>query len=99
MFTSEGEWTTGLIKYKSQARQFRLTFDVVIPAEKWNGTQNPSFIPGDPLMNDKLITEIEFLIEDVKGDVIDTPYIYAKVSPPIKKNNSTDLKISLSLDF
>lgn len=99
LFTSEGEWTTGLIKYKSQANQYRLSFQVIVPAEKWNGTQNPSFNAGDPLMNEKLITEVEFLIEDSSGNTIDSPYIYAKISPPVKKNNINDLIFNIELDF
>lgn len=99
LFTSEGEWTTGIIKYRSQAQQYRLTFEVTVPAAKWNGTQNPSFDPGDSLMNEKLITEIEFLIKDSTGTTIDSPYVYAKISPPIKKNNLADMVLSFSLDF
>lgn len=99
LFTSEGEWTVGLIKYKAQATQYNLTFTVNVPASKWNGTQNPSFEPGNNLMNEKLITELEFLVTDDNGNVVDSPYIYAKISPPIKKNNINDLSFSVGLDF
>lgn len=99
LFTSEGEWTIGLVKYKSHATQYRLTFDVNIPASKWNGTQNPTFESGNILMGDKLITEIEFLIDDGSGNVTDSPYIYAKIAPPLKKNNINDISLKLGLDF
>ena len=50
-------------------------------------------------MNEKLITEVEFLIEDSSGNTIDSPYIYAKISPPVKKNNINDLIFNIELDF
>lgn len=99
LFTSEGEWLKGLIKYKAQATQYRAEFQVTIPADKWNGTQNPSFEDGNQFMSDKLITEIEFLIDDISGSTIDSPYIYTKISPPIKKNNLTSLTFKVSIDF
>jgi hypothetical protein len=99
LFTSDGVWTIGLLKYQAIQNQYRLTFTVTVPAANWNGTQNPSFDPSDPLQGDKLISEIEFLIQDTLGNVIDSPYIYAKISPPLKKNNTNDLIIQVELDF
>jgi hypothetical protein len=99
LFTSDGIWTRGLLLYKAEQQQYRLTFTVNVPAANWNGTQNPTFVAGDPLMSDKLITEMEFLIKDANGNPIDTPYIYAKISPPIKKNNTNDLTLQIELDF
>lgn len=94
LFTGEGAWTLGMITHREHAKQYRLQLKFIIPADKWNGTTNPSFIVGDQFMKNKIISEIAFRVGDDEG-----PYIYAKVSPPISKNNSEDLTISATLDF
>jgi len=103
--TGDGIWTLGFLRYKQQAMQYRLTMRMPIPAGKWNGSTNPSYEPGNSLMKNKLITEVSFLIDDPNGSdtdpnaVIETPYIYGKISPALEKNNSTDLSIEVSIDF
>lgn len=105
LFAGNGIWTLGFLKYKQQAMQYRLTMRAPIPAGKWNGSTNPSYEPGNSLMKNKLITELSFLIDDPLGApndpnaVIETPYIYGKISPALEKNNSTDLSIEVSIDF
>lgn len=102
LFAANGVWTLGFIKYQQESEQYRLTLTVPVPAASWNGTTNPSFEPGNSLMSSKLITEVAFLIADPTGppgSVIANPYIYGKISPPLEKNNSTDLSIEISIDF
>jgi hypothetical protein len=99
LFTSEGMWLEGIVKFKEHAQQYRLTLNFVIPANKWNGTENLTFVVGDPDMTHKLISEVAFLIEDSNNNVLDNPYIYAKISPPLQKNNKLDITISFTLDF
>lgn len=101
LFASEGIWNIGVVQYKEVATQYKLRFQVVVPAEKWNSTYNPSFEAGNILMNDKFISEIEFLIDDPlnEGTPIDQPYVYAKIAPVIKKTNTNDIVISVEIDF
>ncbi len=96
LFTGEGEWLLGNVKYKEHAKQYRLTFDATIPADKWNGTQNPSFETGNLFMQNKFISEIAFTIN---RDTTGAPQVYAKMYPVIKKSNSSDVKIKVQLDF
>lgn len=101
LFTSENIWNLSLIKYKQAITQYKLTFEVVVPADKWNSTQNPSFESGNLLMTSKFISEIEFLIEDSSnlGEVIDSPYVYAKIAPVLKKTNEGNIVLRVELDF
>jgi len=105
LFAADGIWTIGFAKYKQQAQQYRLTMRMPIAAGKWNGSTNPSYEPGNSLMKNKLITEVEFLIDDPNGDpndpnsVIQAPYVYGKISPALEKNNQTDLSVEISIDF
>lgn len=101
LFTSEETWNIGVVQYKEVATQYKLQFQFIVPADKWNSTYNPSFEAGSILMTDKFISEIEFLIDDPThpGTPIDSPYIYAKVAPVIKKTNSNDIVISVEIDF
>ncbi len=101
LFTAENIWNIGLIKYKQSVTQYKLTFEVIVPADKWNSTQNPSYETGNLLMTSKFISEIEFLIEDANnlGDVIDSPYVYAKISPVLRKTNDSNIVLRIELDF
>jgi hypothetical protein len=99
IFTGEGKWVLGNIIWKEHAKQYRLTFDVTIPADKWNGTINKTFEPGNVLMPTKFISEIAFLITGNQQNVNDEPYVYAKVTPVIKKSNQADIKLKISVDF
>lgn len=96
-------WLPGFVKYKEVAKQFRLTFEVTVAADKWNGTTNPTFENGNPLMKEKLISEIAFLIKDLNvttnEKVNPAPYVYAKINPVIKKTNVSDIVIQISIDF
>ena len=96
LFTGMGEWVLGNFKWKEHAKQYRLTFDVTIPADKWNGTQNPSFETGNLFMMNKFISEIAFIIN---GDQSGAPQVYAKMFPVIKKSNQCDVKVKVQLDF
>ena len=99
---AKNPWTLGNVIWYEHQQQYRLSFEAKLLAQNWNGTTNPTFKPGT-VMKDKLISEIAFLISelDSKGNVVinDSPYIYAKINPPIKKSNATDMSIALNLDF
>lgn len=99
LLTGKNKWLIGNVFYHEQSEQYRLTFEVQLPADKWNGTTNPSYEPGNELMNSKLISEIAFLVADKSGNVEDAPYVYAKITPPLKKNNTSSMSIAVSLDF
>ena len=99
LFTALGKWTIGNLYYNQHENQYRLTFTILLPAANWNGTTNPSFVPGNNLMVSKLISEMALLIADANGIPIDLPEIYCKFSQAIAKNNGSDLCIECSLDF
>lgn len=99
LFTANNKWFLGNATWQSQVSKHRLSLEVTIEAEKWNGTTNPSFVPGDPLMDKKLISEIAFLIKDSNLITQDEPYIYGKISPPIQKDNLSDVRLLVTLDF
>ena len=97
LFTGEGSWLVGNVTHREQVDQYRMTFDYKIAAADWNGTTNPTFEAGNSFMPDKLVTEVAFLLD---ADTSTTkPYIYGKISPPLKKNNGSDLNIQISIDF
>lgn len=98
LFISELKWFTGLVGYRESSEQYRMTFEFNIPQDKWNGTTNPSFVPGDSFMTSKLITEVGFFIDDSLS-ISNSPYIYGKISPAIKKDNASSLTIQISVDF
>jgi hypothetical protein len=57
-------------------------------------------------MMDKLISEIAFVlssaqhaVNDTNGEPTDGPYVYAKITPVVKKTNSSDISLSISIDF
>lgn len=99
LFTGNNKWFLGNTGWKSQISKKRLTLEVTIEANKWNGTTNPSFITGDSLMDKKLISEIAFLIKDENLITQSEPYIYGKISPPIQKDNESDIRLQVTLDF
>jgi hypothetical protein len=98
LYTAAGAWLLGFIKYKPAATQYRASFDITIPANKWNSTTNPTFDPTNDLISDKLITEVGLLIQDDTESNV-KPMIYGKISPPIRKTNNDDLNITITLDF
>lgn len=105
LLTAANNWLIGIIRHKEEVEQYRLEFTVTIPASKWNTTVNPTFDVANN--NDKLITEIGFFIDDLTKpkttgggfEANPSPYVYAKISPPIKKNNQTDITFKASIDF
>jgi hypothetical protein len=99
LYTANGKWTIGNIYYNQHENQYRLTFTILLPAANFNGTTNPSFICGNNLMMNKLISEMAFLIADANNIPIDLPEIYCKFSQVVAKNNGSDLCIECSLDF
>lgn len=98
LFISEITWFTGNVVYREHAEQYRMTFEFNIAPDKWNGTTNPTFVAGDSFMTSKLISELGFFIDD-SSSIDNKPYIYGKISPPIKKDNSSSLTIQVSIDF
>lgn len=93
---AEGKWNLGNVIYKNEVKQNRTTLLIKVPADKWNGSTNPTFNSDMNLdKKSKYITEIA--IYDQTDD--SKPIIYAKVSPAIKKTSDLDLNIGLKLDF
>jgi len=99
---AKNPWLLGNVSWYEHQQQYRLSFEAKLLAQNWNGTTNPTFKPST-IMNEKLISEIAFLISEIdsKGNVVvnDSPYIYAKINPPINKTNTKDMSIALNLDF
>lgn len=92
--TSEGKWTLGNIKYKTEVEQYRSKLQIVVAAEEWNDTSNPSYDPNNEFITAKYISEVA--ICDSKSD---KPLIYSKIAPPIKKTSDLDLIINLTVDW
>lgn len=99
LFTGRNTWNIGVVKYRQKTTQYRLNIQVTLPTDKWNATLNPTYEDGNEFMMNKLISEIEFLIQDETGEVVDLPWIYSKISPPIKKTNQNEITISIDIDF
>ena len=105
LFTGKNTWLVGNIRYVQNIRQHRLTLKVIVPAANWNGTTNPTFDPLNDLMKEKLISEIGFFIDDYSlaptnpESVVETPFIYAKINPPVKKSVTSDITITIRVDF
>lgn len=97
LLTSNGNWTIGNIVYKNNTKANRATFEIKIPADKWNGTTNPTFSSTENMDGkDKFITEIAIINE---GDLENKPLIYTKIAPPIRKTSNLDLNINFKIDF
>jgi hypothetical protein len=94
LYTAQGKWTLGNLSYQTQVEQYRSKLQVTVGAGEWNDTSNPSYDPGNPLIQEKYISEIALC-----SSSSDIPLVYAKVSPPIKKTTDLDLILNLSLDF
>lgn len=97
--TGLNNWFLGLVEYKKNIVQYRATFSINLPAEKWNTSVNPTFEAGNPLMPAKLISEIALYEVDENGVVDVKPSIYGKIMPPIQKTNQSDLALEIDLDF
>jgi hypothetical protein len=101
LFTGRNKWFEGNVIYKEDVSKYRLSFELKVSADKWNTTTNPSYDITQDLINSVLISELAFLIADEsKAEGIDpTPYVYAKISPPIQKSNQSDITIKVHIDF
>jgi len=103
-FTGRNNWFVGIVEHKQQVKQHRMKISYTIPANRFNGTTNPTFEAGNEYMLNKFISEAAFLIgeyTDENNNVIenDDIWIFAKFNPPIKKNNQLDINLELTLDF
>jgi hypothetical protein len=92
--TSEGKWTLGNIKYKTEVEQYRAKLQIVVAANEWNDTTNPSYDPDNDFIKSKYISEVAICDKDS-----DKPLIYTKIAPPVKKTGDLDLIINLTVDF
>lgn len=93
-----GKWTLGNIKFRAQSVIYRSTIQVVIPAEKWNDTSNPTYDPNNPFIKDRYISEIAVVLQDADTKT-EKPMIYAKIAPAIKKTSDLDILVNLTLDW
>jgi len=98
LVVGKGKWTLGNIKFRAQAEQYRSTIQVIVPAEKWNDTTNPTYDPTNPFIKDRYISEIAIVLQDVNTKT-EKPMIYAKIAPAIKKTSDLDILINLTLDW
>jgi hypothetical protein len=96
LYTAEGKWTLGNISYKTEVEQYRAKIQIVIGANEWNDTTNPSYNPVNTFMNEKCISEVA-IVPPTAGD--DKPLIYTKIAPPIEKSPNMDLILNLSVDY
>jgi hypothetical protein len=98
-FTGKPHLLLGNASHVESVDQFRCTFNLTIPANRWNKSTNPTFDSTNDTHNRKLISEISFHIEDSNREVETMPVICAKIAPPVSKDNLSDLDIKLNLDF
>lgn len=98
LVVGEGKWNLGNIKFRSQAEQYRSTIQVIVPADKWNDTTNPTFDPNNSFITNKYISEIAIVLQDVETKT-EKPMIYAKIAPAIKKTSDLDIIINLTTDW
>lgn len=94
LYTSEGKWTIGNVVYNAEVEQYRSKISIMIGADEWNDTTNPSYDPTNTFLTEKYITEVAIMDKDS-----DKPLIYAKIAPPIKKTNDLDIQLNLTIDF
>lgn len=94
--TAQGKWLIGNITYQTQVDKYRSMIKINVKANEWNTTMNPTYDVTNKFLNEKYISEIALCS---KNDDSDTPLIYAKISPAIKKPNNLDIIISLSIDW
>lgn len=96
LFVGKMKWTIGNVQFKTYTNQYRMQVDYKLDADKWNGSLNSTFDCESNFQKAKLITEVGLKI-GADGD--DHPMIYAKISPPIPKQNETNLIVKFNIDF
>lgn len=96
LFVGKMKWTIGMVEFKTYTNQYRMQVDYKLDSDKWNGSLNSTFDCASNFQKAKLITEVGLKI-GADGD--DHPMIYAKISPPIPKNNETNLIVRFNIDF
>lgn len=96
LFVGKMKWTIGNVQFKTYTNQYRMQVDYKLDADKWNGSLNSTFDCESNFQKAKLITEVGLKI-GADGD--DHPMIYAKISPPIPKQNETNLIVRFNIDF
>ncbi len=94
LFVSKCNWLIGEVSFKNFINQYKMKVEYRLNADKWNGTTNKTFSCDNNFQGGKLITEM-----GLKFGNVDSPMIYAKISPPILKNNRNDLIVRFNLDF
>ncbi len=91
-------------KYQEEAKKFRMKLEYNLLASKFNSSSNPTFEAGNELMKDKLISEVGIIIGAYTDDLdvekeSQEIYIYGKISPPIRKNNTKNITLRFTLDW
>ena len=101
LLSGNGLWTLGNIIYKNHVTINTAKMSVKIPADSWNSSTNPTYTPStNGFITNKYISEIGLLLDvDSVGYNDMSPMIYAKISPAVKKSQSMDLQIDISLDY
>lgn len=98
LLTGNCNWLIGNVIYSSSIKKYTMNMTYNLDSGKWNGSSNPTYDLTNPLIKNILISEIG--IHKTNGSEIDEqPYIYAKISPPIIKNNEQSAVINITLDF
>lgn len=98
LVVGKGKWTIGNIKYQNEVDKYRATIQLLIPADKWNDTTNPTYDPTNPFITDRYISEVAIVVKD-EITLTEKPMIYAKIAPAIKKTMNLDYLLQLNLDF
>jgi len=98
LLSGNGLWTIGNVKYQSQVDKYRTSVQIIIPAEKWNDTTNPTYDPSNKFISDRFISEIALVLTDA-DTAIEKPMIYTKISPVIRKTTNLDIVVTLQIDW
>jgi len=98
ILTGNSKWTLGNLTYRTSMDIYRSNLQLVIPADKFNDTTNPSYDSANSFITDRYISEIGIVLTDTSTN-IDVPMIYAKIAPAVRKTNILDIIFQLKLDF
>src|SRR5690606_23972542 len=77
LVTGYGKWTLGNLTYQNSVEKYRTSIEVIVPANKWNDTTNPSYNPENEFITERYISEIGLVVEE---NGVENPMIYAKVA-------------------